>query len=481
MDAEEHKLPDEEPIESPQSTAEAHAGDAPAEDAPDSTAPDVAATFTEDETLTLDTPDDAVEAVASTEAQALAGDEEPASTAPDTGDETPDEAPGPVSAAPPRVLAETPVGGVLKAPAALPPEADTSHEQVAEPPAEPDTPHVEAAPEPEEDTEPPAPEIAGDAETERDELPHERTATEASVAEDALPEDSEDSEELVAEQAPSFVRTLETLPESEGVAEETGPPPDTLKTPKEWEGDLSPELAAVLFSSPRSEAAQEAPAIDRPLASATEAAVVTPPVAEEPPAGPILLKEPGDARTLRITAQGRSAPAPEAAIAGKVRYTRVEEPLKNDAGQRVTERWVYFKPDYPALEGRLVREVRSEEISYSDGSWLWRYERRYADRGRDRREVRANADRTYLERVDEVSKLDPESGKRQQLKEEAAMIFAPPIREEKRGLLASLLGRDNDEPAGEDVWREATPSDMKQARKDGGQAFKRGFLASLFR
>jgi len=56
------------------------------------------------------------------------------------------------------------------------------------------------------------------------------------------------------------------------------------------------------------------------------------------------------------------------------------------------------------------------------------------------------------------------------------MIFAPPPHEEKRGLLGSLLRRDDDKPTGPAIWREATPGEMRQASKDGGRAFKRGLF-----
>jgi hypothetical protein len=151
---------------------------------------------------------------------------------------------------------------------------------------------------------------------------------------------------------------------------------------------------------------------------------------------------------------------------------RVEEPLKDDAGQRTTESWEYIKPNYPALEGRLVRSVEIEEIAYSDGSWSWQYERHYDDKGRDRRSVQANTDRTYIERADEISKKDPDSDKWVRLKEDVALIFAPPLKEEKGGFLSRLFGGDDTEYAdGPSAWRPATSAEAKQARKQGGAAF----------
>ncbi|MBN2303376.1 MAG: hypothetical protein JXQ72_02790, partial [Anaerolineae bacterium] len=198
------------------------------------------------------------------------------------------------------------------------------------------------------------------------------------------------------------------------------------------------------------------------------------PVAPEPPAEPVQLTDIADSRRLHLYADGRSAPAPGKALEARHRYTRIEEPLDEDEdkGDRVREEWRYFKSGLPGLGGRLVTEIRVEEVTHTDGSWEFRFERRYQDRGRDRREVRANRDHTYIERKDEVSKIDAETGKRQRYREEAALIFAPPEQEEKRGFLSALLGRDHDDtPAGPSVWRAPSSSERKQARKDGGAAF----------
>jgi hypothetical protein len=181
------------------------------------------------------------------------------------------------------------------------------------------------------------------------------------------------------------------------------------------------------------------------------------------------------ARSVRITAKGHHTAAPDATLQAKVRYVRIEEPHNKD--QRITETWTYFRPDYPALEGRLVRRASSEEIVYADGSRRWRYERQYSDGGRDRREVRISDDKPYVEHKDEASALDPRTGKPvSRHKETGAMIQAAQERDEKRGFLSGLLGRDEDESGSAKVWREATSSESRQARKQGGQAFRRRFL-----
>ncbi len=252
---------------------------------------------------------------------------------------------------------------------------------------------------------------------------------------------------------------------------------------EDWQDDdLSPELAAVLFGERTSKpkAAAVAPAeTQTPAAAPTPAAKPAAPAAEpEAPAEPIALTDIAAARRMRLTAKGHSAAAPDAALQGKMRYTRVEEPLSGDIGQRTIETWTYFKPDYPSLDGRLVRRTRSVEVTYADGSWAWLYERRYSDRGIDRRLVCASADRSYVERDDTVSKLDPQTGKRVKYHEDAAMILAAAERDEKRGLFAGLLNRDDDEQytQGRKTWRVASASERRQARKEGGQAFPRRFL-----
>lgn len=298
---------------------------------------------------------------------------------------------------------------------------------------------------------------------------------EAEIAPGTLvaPEPARSEPEVPSEETPvSLVNAA--LAAVTGAAEPEAPPSalgaaaeEKIASPEEWEEDLSPELAAVLFGSPR-KAAVTAPPVTEPAVEPAAA----PAVAAR--AEPVALISEEQAQTLPLSAGGHRAPAPEVGLAGKVRYTRIEEPLPGDRGQHIVETWVYVKPDLPGLEGRLVQQVRREEWRYSDGSWRWRFERRYADRGSDRREVRANASRTYFERADTVSLRDPVSGKRQQFKEEEALIFAAPVKEEKRGFLRSLFRRGGDhEEADEKTWRVATPAEMRQRRNSGEQALRR--------
>lgn len=262
------------------------------------------------------------------------------------------------------------------------------------------------------------------------------------------------------------------------------PPEPPAADAGEWDDDLSPELAAVLFGGEKAAPAPVAEAAS-PAAVADDVEPTPAPQPEpEPAPAPVDLTDVADVRRLSLTAEQRSAPAPDTALAGRVRYVRVEEPLGEAGGQRTKETWDYLKPDYPGLAGRLVRKVTIEETQYADGSWRWQYERRYTDRGRDGRDVRANADRTYIEREDDVSRLDSATGSRVRYSESAALIFATPEKQEKRGLLSglgSLLGRDDgdEEQAAAKVWRQASGSEIRQARKEGGDAFKRG-LFGLF-
>jgi hypothetical protein len=424
---------------------------------------DSAPTENED-TVILETPDD-------TEEQA----EEPEAA----GEEAPGEL-APVSAAPPRIVGETPLGGMLKPPLRTP---------VAEP--EPPGPAAEIeTPTPvEEEQEVPAQAEAESAEEEpvqpfpRDVstvpgtvMAHDvlgKAAGEPPAPEAEISEDDARAGEQVAPEEPQTavlhsVSTEEREEPPAPPARDIAPQaePEAVK-PEEWDEDLSPELSAVLFGG-----SKPAPAAARPEA-AREAPPTEPthPAVTEAPAEAVMLTDIADTRRMPITAQGHKAAAPEASLQGKARYVRIEEPLKKDRGQRTTESWEYFKPQYPALDGRLVKAVFTEEISYADGSWFWRYERTYTDKGRDRREVRANTDHTYIERQDEVSKLQPDTSRRIQFKEKAAMILAAPPHEEKHGFLSSLLGRDNDQEQATKTWREAASSEARHARKHGGMAF----------
>jgi hypothetical protein len=350
--------------------------------------------------------------------------------------------PAPNSAAPPRIVSETPLGGVPRSrpgPPAGPPLAPADEDESA--PESDDEIGVDLS----------VPAVPSTAEL--------APAAETPPGEDAP----------LAPKAPAFEPGQ---PPSRVTVTHTEP---AISRAEDWDDkDLSPELASVLFGErkPKPDAAPteydeiQAPAVPAPA-----------PVEAEPPAEPISLTNVAAARHMRITAEAHSAAAPEATLLGKKRYVRIEEPLSRDRGQRTTETWTYYKPDYPSLDGRLVKLVKSEEIAYADGSWWWRYERRYSDGGRDRREVRTNADQTYVERKDEVSKLAPQAGKRIQYKEEAAMILSAPEREEKRGFLSGLLGRDDDDKTGgAKTWREATSSEIRQAHKHGGEALRRRFL-----
>ncbi|HVO68687.1 MAG TPA: hypothetical protein VMT24_01495 [Aggregatilineaceae bacterium] len=406
--------------------------------------------------------------------------EEPEAAA---GDEKPGE-PAPISAAPPRIVGETPLGGMLKPPL-RPAVAELGQPLEAALDAEAAIPGEQEA------TAQPGAESSGEEEPvqsfRRDisTVPgtvkaHEvlsQAAGEPSAPEAEISEQGSRAAEQIAPEGPQ-VAVLRSV--STGEREEPPAPParDTAPQaepqaakPEEWDEDLSPELSAVLFggSKPTPAAARPEAAREAPRAGAVPEPAR--PAVTEAPAETVMLTDIADTRRVPITAQGHRAAAPEASLQGKARYMRVEEPLKKDRGQRITESWEYFKPQYPALDGRLVRAVHIEEISYADGSWFWRYERTYTDKGRDRREVRANTDHTYIERQDEVSKLQPETTGRIQFKEKAALILAAPQHEEKRGFLSGLLGRDNDQEQAAKTWRDATSSEARHARKHGGMAF----------
>jgi hypothetical protein len=356
----------------------------------------------------------------------------------------------PNSAAPPRIVAETPLGGAPRPRPVV--RADLT-------PAP-----VEAVPDREEKA--PASEAA-ETPISSDEAPLSPAETPISPAETPISSFARAKPEPSTPPSPA---SRVTVTQAESPANRAD----------DWaDEDISPELAAVLFgerkpksaAAPTREAAEVTPPAQAPAKAAPR------PVEAEPPAAPITLTDVAAARRLPITAEGHSAAAPDVSLQGKMRCVQIDEPLSGDKGQRTTETRTYYKPNYPALDGRLVKSVRSEEILYADGSWWWRYERRYSDGGRDRREVRANTDRAYVERKDEVSKLAAQAGKRVRYQEEAAMILAEPEREEKHGFLSGLLGRDNEQEAGSaKVWRAATASESRHARKQGGEALRRRFL-----
>lgn len=409
-------------------------------------------------------------------------------------------APPPASAAPPRIVAEAPLGGVPRSIAAPEsrffPRSAPASEVSADEPLTPDA----LAP----DQLAVSPIAAAPAEAEGVETPRVGAAEavpEAPIAASPPAETPSDTSaddttillasralepEAVSEAAPVTPAMAE--PESALLAASAEPPAAPMSsTPApiaaasdelpldtaDWDEELSPELAAVLFGAAKAApAAPEAPAAEP--APDVEAAPVTTtravPVSAGPTA-PILLTDISDARRLPIFAEGHIAPAPDAPLEGLVRYVRIEEPHRRGQGKRIRETWDFQKPDLPALNGRLVRRVRSEQIQHADGSWEWHYERHYSDRGRDRRSVRANADRTLILRNDEVSTLDPETGRRLRFREAAALIFAAPPRAERRGWLSRLLRRSaNDAIPGAPEWRPATPAEINAARQQGGAA-----------
>jgi hypothetical protein len=345
----------------------------------------------------------------------------------------------PVSAAPPRIVAETPIGGKVR-PAPAPREPAPKIESVEPLPdvveAEPEAPAVES----------PLSEAEAPTEVPPHEPPHE------SAKEPAIPSPAQPA-------APSVMSTSEV---------------DAAKA-DDWDEDISPELAALLFRPKKSEAPARAAVTETPAGEVIPAAAETAPAARTiPTAKPIHLTHIDEARSLPITAQGVSSPPPNVQPQGKARYQRVEEPLPN--GQRTEERWEFRGPDYPMIGDRIVKGVASRETVYTDGSWHWMYERVYADGGVDSREIRANTDHTYLERSDAVRSKDPATGKHVKRKENEAMILAGPPREEKRGFLSSLLGRGKNDDDGPKEWRVASPHEAGHARKEGGMAFARKVL-----
>jgi len=266
------------------------------------------------------------------------------------------------------------------------------------------------------------------------------------------------------------------------------PAPDmsSRETLKDWGDDISPELASILFKAgpsggraappppagsavPAGPAAPPAPSMPgaAPLAAPGQSQIgpIPTPVAL-PPAEPIFLTDVAQTQRLPITAEGINSPAPDVPLVGQGRHVRVEEPINQ--AQRNTDTWAYLKTTYPPLEGRLVKSARIVETNYTDGSWAWSYERRYTDGGFDVRKVRASVDRMYIERRDELKKRDPLTGKMVKHVEDAAMIYAPPVQEEKRG----LFGRRHEAPpSGPKAWRPATKHEIKQMRKVGGLAW----------
>lgn len=388
--------------------------------------------------LDADRPDAAAE-------ESAAAPETESSAAESEQDEAGDaEELAPTPPTPPQIVGEQPIGE--ERPAAPGPQPDVTVPPEGESLSEPAEAEVESEPEPaaEEDV------IAG-----------------APAVAEVEPEEA--GETPPAEPEPIRSRSALAAPAPEAEPAEPVEP----ARPDEWGDDISPELAAILFAGAASTA--EAPAREDAAPAEEEA-----PAPEEkaaprprPAAGPVNLIDVDDARRLPITAGGVASPAPDEQPEGRARYVRVEEPLGKEDGQRISETWSYLKPDYPSLEGRLVRRVHVEEYRYADGSWKWTFERQYADRGRDTREVRANRDRTYIERHDRIAKKDLSANKRVRAHEKGEMILAGPEHEEKRGFLSRLLGRGEKTAGGPAEWRPATSSEARSARSDGGQAFGR--------
>ena len=337
----------------------------------------------------------------------------------------------PLSAAPPRIVGETPVGGIPRLRPLIRPEPEPTSEPPSAAPLEAEA----AAPvEPE-----PSPEPSVTVETVSTHTPEPEISEAAEPAPAPMPEPT-----------PSKVSAVPT------------PEPAPLETADDWDDDISPELAQVLFTArQKTEAAVSAPPEARPTPARTAPAATD----------TIHLIDIASVRALPITAQGDSAPAPDPRPEGKARYERVEEPLPDDKGQRTSETWDYMGPGRPVLHGREIKRVAVQETTYADGSWHWVFERRYSDGSRERREVRANTDHTYIERTDEIDARNPTTKQRRRHKEEEAMILAGPPREGKRGLLSRLLGRHELTESEHKAWRVAESDEKRRARKQGGDAF----------
>lgn len=353
--------------------------------------------------------------------------------------------PAPDSAAPPRIVAETPVGGrrpaVFSAPDAEPEPDAAPESRPAAPPRAPSPPT--ATSEPTQRLVPPPP-------------PFPR-------AERVPPIGAEDTPAARPLAGPPAESEAPTAPVTPPALEDTPP-----AAPSEWDEDISPELAAILFAAGSDDDG------DREATTPTRTVDGTPlPGAPAPPPAPapaIELTDVGQARTLPITAGEINSPPPGESPAGRARYQRLEEPYKGDKGQRTVETWDYLGPERPALDERSIKRIRIEEITFADGSWLWKYERRYTDRGYDRRTVRASTDQRYIERDDELKQRDPAAGKTLRRKERAALILAGPEEADKRGFFSRLLGREDDTPDANVSWREATPQEVRHARRHGGDA-----------
>lgn len=389
----------------------------------------------------------------------------------------------------PGVVHETPVGG------RLPP--DSGGFSLPVPPAEGDA-ALRDMPAPQDlAAEQPAPETPAPPEHETSELPEVVAAEPAaepgagpapetlaetvhSRAPEPEPAEPPDQPHEAPVESPGDAATIPSVARAEAPpAEPAAPPPPapaaSVARAEDWDEELSPELAAVLFgaASARAKPAEAAPA--RPESPAELApAVHARPLAEAPGelAGPVMVTTPGEARSLPLVAGEFTAPPPDATIQGKMRYVRIEEPLRGDRGRHIYEIWEYFGPDYPALDSRLVKRVQIEEFAYADGSWKLTFRRDYSQ-GRDERTVRIASDGEYAERTDRIRRRDAMSNKTRREREQAGLRYAAQPIEEKRGFLSNLFGRgDGPQTEGPKSWRPATDAEMRDARRDGGAAFR---------
>lgn len=416
----------------------------------------------------------------------------------------PDEEMIPESDRPPRIVQETPVGGRLPLEPAPPADTDEPLRDMPAPEAvdaaqpEPETPPVpehelappdEAAPGPVTGVEltPAAPDeqmAASAPETALAEAAEETVAPDEAEARAAVEGEGEVEAEAEAEAAAAppdeIAAEAPALAEAAPEAESAPPAPSAVRVtrPEDWDEELSPELAAILFgTAARAEPAKAAPPAEAAPAVAPEAVPEAAPAPAIEAAAPEPLISREDARTRPIAAGQFTAPAPGASVEGTVRFTRVEEPLGGDGGRRIRESWEFFGPDYPALEGRLVKRIRSEEVVYADGSWKFTFRRDYSE-GRDERTVRIARDGEYIERTDRVRRKNALTGKTVRAETREALAFAPPKHEEKRGFLSRLFGRGSDSarPEGPKQWRPATNSEQQEAYRRGGKAFRLGIF-----
>lgn len=394
----------------------------------------------------------------------------------------PDEMAIPESERAPGVVRETPVGGKLprdesEAPAEsavrdMPPPQELAAAQPE--PETPVAPEEELVPPPaaeESATIAPAGEVRGEetlAETSAEEAPPPEEPLAATALEETAP----------AEEAPASEMTRPPEPATPEPA--PSPAAESIARPEDWGEELSPELAAILFgeasAAPTAEQAAPteapAPVVEEAPAPSAEAPIEAP----ARPREPMMVTTPAEARSVPINAGQFSAPPPDAPITDKMRYIRVEEPLRGGKGRRISEKWEFFGPNYPALEGRLVKRIESEERAYTDGSWKLTFHRDYSE-GHDERIVRIASDGEYAERTDRIHRRDASSGKMLREREHVSLRYAPALREEKRGLLNGLFGRDNG-PQGEGPkrWRPATDGEQRDARQRGGEALKLGLF-----